>query len=67
MNTETEMPFFMTVAQVAQILACSQKTVRKLIAYAILPASRVGAGRQKSPFRISRDDLMAYMKGTRTM
>lgn len=67
MNTETEMPFFMTVAQVAHILGCSPKTVRKLVNYQILPASRVGVGQQKSPYRISRDDLMAYMKGNKTM
>lgn len=67
MNTETDMPIYMTVAQVAAILACSPKTIRILIAEKSLPASRVGSGRKKAPYRISREDLKAYMNGNRTM
>jgi excisionase family DNA binding protein len=61
-DTEAARPLsrLLTVGQVAEILACSIKTVRRLIGDGTLPSLRIGNG-----VRVSEDDLRAFLDWAR--
>jgi excisionase family DNA binding protein len=50
---------YLTVAQVAAELSCSEPTVRRRIREGQLPARQLGGPR--SPLRIHRDELEAWL------
>ena len=54
-------PEFLTVGQVAALLQCGEKTVRRRIAEGALPAVQVGG--QRSPVRVARHELEAWLYG----
>ena len=52
---------FLTVAEVARLLQCSEPTVRRRIREGQLPAVQLGG--QRSPLRIARGELDAWLYG----
>jgi excisionase family DNA binding protein len=51
---------YLTVAEVAEELSCSEPTVRRRIRAGELPAAKLGAGRN-SAVRIPREGLEAWL------
>lgn len=56
----------MTVREAAEKLGNSRETVRRLILCGDLPAVRTGAGKVRPQYRITEEDLAAFVESRRT-
>lgn len=56
---EAALPSFLTLAEAAELLNCSTRTIRRLIASGTLPAQRIGDTRS---IRLERADVLALLR-----